>query len=196
MKNNIYGPDGNSVAMTQTNDFVVSGGKAFKGASGLIENAQTTNITSGTGSGTVAITRTYYDFGASESKVYGATNSTTVMGLAVTATISNEPVVPWPNNPALNTPYTNSYTVTTETLGTSRSIPTTETRTFSTETITTLFGTFDACKVKSDSTVNGVTTTSYSWQVGSGRLKGHVLKSINGAGVRTLESTSLTVNGS
>lgn len=196
MKNNIYGADGNSVAMTQTNDFVVSGGASFKGTSGLIENAQTTNVTSGTGAGTIAVTKTYYGLGSTESKAYGLTNSSTVAGFTVAATVSFAPAMTWPNNPALNTPYTNSYTVTTETMGTSLSVATTETRTYSTENITTLAGTFAACKVKTDTVANGTTTTAYSWQVGSGRLKGHVLKSVNGAGVRTLESTALTVNGS
>ena len=72
----------------------------------------------------------------------------------------------------------------------------TETRTYSTEQITTLVGSFAACKVKYDVTANGTTTTSFSWTVGSGGLKGHLLKSSTGAGVRTLEATVLLVNGS
>jgi hypothetical protein len=182
--------------MTQVNDFVVTGGATFKGTSGLIENAQTTNVTSGTGAGTTTLTKSYYSFGATESKTYGVINTSTVMGFAITATISVNPATPWPTNPTLNTPYTNTSTLVTETSAGNFSASQTETRTFSTEQITTLAGTFAACKVKSDVTANGATTTSYSWTVGSGRLKGHLLKSTTAAGVRTLEVTALQVNGS
>jgi hypothetical protein len=196
MDNNIYGSDGNAVVMTQLNDFVVTGGKSFKTTSGLVELAQTTNVTSGTGAGTTALTKTYYSFGATESKAYGIINTSTVMGFSVSATVSFDPAMPWPTNPTLNTPYTNTVTVVTETSAGNFSAAQTETRTFSTEQITTLAGTFAACKVKYDVTSNGTTTTTYSWQVGSGRLKGHLLKSATAAGVRTMEATALKVNGS
>lgn len=197
MNNNIYKADGTSIEMTQVNNIVVNGGASFKGTGGLIELAQTTNVTSGTGSGTTALTKTYYNFGATETRAYGIINSSTVMGFSISATVSFDPAMPWPTNPTLNTPYTNTFTVLTEGTG----LPTssqarTETRTFSAEQITTLAGTFAACKVKTDETANGTTVTSYSWHVGSGRLKGHILKQANGAGVRTMESTLLTVNGS
>ena len=59
-----------------------------------------------------------------------------------------------------------------------------------------MVGTFAACKVKTDITLNNTTTTPYSWTVGSGRLKRHLLKSTTGAGARSLEATVLLVNGS
>jgi hypothetical protein len=197
MNNNMYAADGNTVIMTQVNDFVMTGGKSFKTTSGLIEIAQTTNVTSGTGAGTTALTKTYYNFGAIETRAYGIINTSTVMGFSISATVSFDPAMPWQTNPALNTPYTNTFTVLTEASG----LPTTsqartETRTYSAEQITTLAGTFAACKIKTDETTNGTTVTSYSWQVGSGRLKGHTLKQTNAAGVRTMEATALQVNGS
>ena len=196
MNNNIYKADGTSIEMTQVNNIVVNGGASFKGTGGLIELAQTTNVTSGTGSGTTALTKTYYSYGATESKSYGIVNSSTVMGFAVTGTVSFAPAMIWPTNPTLGIPYSNTYTMTTETMGTTVTQSQTDVRTYSTEQVTTLAGTFAACKTKYETTVNGSSTTSYSWNVGSGRLKGHILKQANGAGVRTMESTLLTVNGS
>ncbi len=196
MNNNIYNADGNTIAMTQVNNIVVNGGASFKGTGGLIELAQTTNVTSGTGSGTTALTKTYYSFGASESKAYGIINSSTVMGIAITGTVTFTPAMAWPTNPSLGVPYSNSYTTSIETMGVTNTQTQSEVRTYSAEQITTLAGTFAACKVKTDLTINGTTTTTYGWNVGSGRLKGHILKQTTGAGVRTMESTLLTVNGS
>jgi hypothetical protein len=197
MNNNMYAADGNTIAMTQVNDFVITGGATFKGTGGLIENAQTTNVTSGTGAGTTALTKTYYSFGATETKVYGIINTSTVLGFAISATVSFDPAMPWPTNPTLNTPYSNTFTVVTEANGAPATSQTrTETRTFSTEQITTLAGTFAACKVRTDATAGGTIVTAYSWQVGTGRLKGHLLKSADAAGVRTMEATALQVNGS
>ncbi len=48
-------------------------------------------------------------------------------------------------------------------MGTPVSATVSDSRTYSTEQITTLAGTFAACKVRYDDTRNGVTTTSYSW---------------------------------
>jgi hypothetical protein len=158
--------------------------------------AQTSNVTSGTGSGTTALTKTYFSFGATESKSYGIINSSTVMGISISGTVTFNPAMAWPTNPTLGTPYTNSYSTSIETMGVSTTQSQTEVRTYSAEQVTTLAGTFAACKVKTDLTVNGTTTTSYGWNVGSGRLKGHILKQTNGAGVRTMEATLLTVNGS
>jgi len=196
MNNNIYKADGNSIEMTQVHNMVVNGGASFKGTGGLIELAQTTNVTSGTGSGTTALTKTYYSYGATESKSYGILNESTVMGFAITGTVSFTPAMIWPTNPTLGVAYSNSYTMTTETMGTTVTQPQTDVRTYSAEQITTLAGTFAACKTKYETTVNGTTTTSYGWTVGSGRLKGHILKQTDGAGVRTMEATLLTVNGS
>jgi hypothetical protein len=196
MNNNIYKADGSSIEMTQVHNIIVNGGASFKGTGGLIELAQTSNVTSGTGSGTTALTKTYFSFGATESKSYGIINSSTVMGISISGTVTFNPAMAWPTNPTLGTPYTNSYSTSIETMGVSTTQSQTEVRTYSAEQVTTLAGTFAACKVKTDLTVNGTTTTSYGWNVGSGRLKGHILKQTNGAGVRTMEATLLTVNGS
>ena len=196
MNNNIYKADGSSIEMTQVHNMTVNGGASFKGTGGLIELAQTTNVTSGTGSGTTSQTKTYFSFGATESKSYGIVNSSTVVGISVSSTVSITPAMIWPTNPTLGVAYTNTYTTSTETLGVASAQSKTEVRTYSAEQITTLAGTFAACKIKTDTTTSGTTTTSYAWNVGSGRLKGHILKQANGSGVRTMESTLLTVNGS
>jgi hypothetical protein len=131
---------------------------------------------------------------------YGIITTPPACRVHTTATSTFTPPSAWPTNPTLNTPYTKTFTVTTDTSvfgqTASASSTQTETRTYSTEQITTLVGSFAACKVKYDVTANGTTTTSFSWTVGSGRLKGHLLKSSTGAGVRTLEATVLLVNGS
>lgn len=196
MNNNIYKADGNTIEMTQTHSIVVNGGTSFNGVGGLIELAQTSNVTSGTGSGTNSLTKTYFGFGPVESKSFGLTNASTVMGMAINATVTFSPALIWPTNPTLGTPYSNTYTINTSTMGVNSSTTQTEVRTYSEEQITTLAGTYAACKYKSDVTTNGVTTTSYVWNVGSGRLKGHLLKQTNAAGVRIMESTLLTLNGS
>ena len=196
MNNNIYKADGNTIEMTQTHSMVVNGGTSFNGVNGLIELAQTSNVTSGTGSGTTALTKTYYSFGPVESRSYGLTNASTVMGMAINATVTFTPAMIWPTNPTLGTPYSNTYTINTSTMGVNSSMTQTEVRTYSEEQITTLAGTYAACKYKSDVTSNGATSTTYTWNVGSGRLKGHLLMQKSGAGVRTMEATQLTVNGS
>ena len=103
-----------------------------------------------------------------------------------------------PTNPTWNPPYTKTFTGTTDpsVFGQTASASSTQTepRTYSTEKIPSLGGSFAACKVKYDVTANGTTTTSFSWTVGSGRLKGHLLKSSTGAGVRTLEATVLLLS--
>ncbi|MBK9443046.1 MAG: hypothetical protein IPN53_17865 [Comamonadaceae bacterium] len=196
MKNNVYDDDGTSIAMTQVSDFVINGGASLKGSGGLIEIAQTTKGISGIDSGTTARINFYVNYSASEEKIFGFTNANTAKGMPVSTTYSFSPTPSWPINPTQGTPYTNTYTQTTEIMGAPSSQTVFEVRTYSTEQITTLAGTFAACKVRYDSTRNGATITSYSWKVGSGRLKGHLLKSVTAAGVRTVEATSLTVNGS
>lgn len=209
MDNNIYGADGTTVLIGQQNKFLITTGTTFKGTGGLTEIKQTntSSYTSAAANGTLSgttvgptVVNSYFNFGGVDSTIYGLTSTTPVGSITATSTITYAPAAVWPSNPSLNTPYTKTFTVTTDTSvlgqGSSASITQTETRTYSTEQITTMVGTFAACKVKTDVTVNGTTTSSFSWTVGSGRLKGHVLKSTNGAGVRTLEATVLLVNGS
>jgi len=196
MKNNVYYHDGISIAMTQVNDFVINGGASFNGSGGLIEIAQTTKGISGIDSHATALTKSYVSYSASEEKLFGFTNAYTAKGMPVSTFVSFSPTPSWPIKPTLGTPYTNTYTQTEKIMGTPVSATVSDSRTYSTEQITTLAGTFAACKVRYDDTRNGVTTTSYSWTVGSGRLKGHLLRSATGAGVRTVEATALTVNGS
>ena len=210
MDNNIYGADGNTVLISQQNKFLITTGTAFKGTGGLTELRQTNTssytaaVANGALSGTTVgptVVSSYFNFGAVDSTIYGLiTTPPAIAGFTTTATSTFAPPSAWPTNPTLNTPYTKTFTVTTDTSvfgqTASASSTQTETRTYSTEQITTLVGSFAACKVKYDVTANGTTTTSFSWTVGSGRLKGHLLKSSTGAGVRTLEATVLLVNGS
>jgi len=205
MDTNNYDVDGVTIASTGQNTIVVTAGTSFNGASGLIELRQTntTTVLTGTAAGTTvgpSVVKSYFNFGAVDSSIYGIVTTATVLGFSTTNTVTYTPASVWPTNPALNTPYTTTYTLKTETsvLGqaTSTSTTQTETRTYSTETISTFVGTNQACKMRSDVSANGSTTTSFSWTVGTGRLKGHLLKTANGAGVRTMEATKLTVNGS
>ncbi|GAB4218498.1 MAG: hypothetical protein Fur007_24580 [Rhodoferax sp.] len=195
MDNNIYASDGNTIQMTQSNTSVVKGGSTFGTTTGLTEVAQTTTVLTGAGSGTTAVTKTYYDFGSDKTKIYGVVNNSTVAGFAISATMTFVPAEEWPTNPELNKPYTSSYVVNTQASGISTTANNTETRTFSVEQLTTLAGTFATCKVKTDLTSNGTTTTSYTWYVGAGPQKGHLLKTADANGVRTMEVTLLQVNG-
>ena len=210
MDTNIYAADGTTVTLNGQNKFLITTGTTFKGTGGLTEMSQTntTSYTSASSNGSLAgttvgptVVKSYFNFGAVDTSIYGIiTTPPAVAGISAVSTATYSPVAVWPTNPALNTPYTKTFTVTLDTavLGqtTSSATTQTETRTYSTEQISTFAGTFASCKVKYDVAVNGVTTTTYSWQVGAGRLKGHLLKSTNAAGVRTLESTVLLVNGS
>ncbi len=59
-----------------------------------------------------------------------------------------------------------------------------------------LAGTFTACKIKVEVTGGAtVSNVSYGWFVGSGRYKGLILRTANGAGIKTSEATRLQVNG-
>ena len=210
MDNNIYGADGTTVLIGQQNKFLITTGTTFKGTGGLTELKQTNTSTysSNASNGALAgvtvgptVVNSYFNFGAVDSTIYGLiTTPPVIAGLSTTATSTYAPPAVWPSNPTLNTPYTKTLTVTTEVsvLGQNTSTTTTqtETRTYSIEQITTMAGSFAACKIKYDITANGASTSSFSWTVGSGRLKGHVLKSTNGAGVRNMEATVLLVNGS
>jgi hypothetical protein len=211
MDANLYAADGSTILIKSQNAFRITTGTTFKGTGGLTELSQTNNstftsaaangVTAGTTVGPTVV-KSYFNFGPVDSIIYGiiATPPVTA-GISTVVTSTFTPASIWPTNPALNTPYTQTFVINTEMSVPGVSLPpttatTTETRTYSTEQITTLAGTFAACKVKYDLTTAGVTTTTFSWQVGSGRLKGHLLKSTNDAGVRTLESTVLLVNGS
>jgi hypothetical protein len=197
--------DGVTIASKGQNTFLVTTGTSFNGTSGLIELRQTNNTTqlTGPGAGTTVgptVVKSYLSIGAVDTSIFGIVTTATVSGFSSVLTATYTPAAVWPSNPTLNTPYTKTATLKTDisVLGqvTSTTTTQTETRTYSADTITTFVGTNQACKVRYDVTANGSTTTSYSWTVGSGRLKGHLLKSANATGVRTNESTVLTVNGS
>ena len=205
MDTNNYDVDGVTIASTGKNTFLITTGTSFNGTSGLTEMRQTNNssVLTGPGAGTTVgptVVKSYFGFGAVDTSVYGIVTTSTIMGFSTVLTATYTPAAVWPTNPTLNTPDTRTVTLKTDTsvLGQATSTTTTqtETRTYSADTITTFVGTNQACKVRYDVTASGSTTTSYSWTVGTGRLKGHLLKSTNATGVRTTESTVLTVNGS
>jgi hypothetical protein len=205
MDTNNYDVDGVTVASKGQNTFLITTGTSFNGASGLTEIRQTNNTTqvTGPGAGTTvgpSVTKSYFNYGAVDTLTYGSVSTVSLLGFSVVTTSVYTPAAVWPTNPILNSPYTRTVTLKTDISGlgptTSTTTTQTETFTFSAETVSTFVGTFQACKVRQDVTANGSTTTSYSWTVGTGRLKGHLLKSTNATGVRTTESTVLTVNGS
>ena len=63
------------------------------------------------------------------------------------------------------------------------------------ESVSVPAGTYSACKVKTQTTTNGSTDTSYKWDVASGRLKGLTIKRADANGKKTEEATVLLVNG-
>ena len=154
MDNNIYAADGTTVLLSQQNKYTVKSGGNFRGTSGLIELStdNTSTYTSAAANGALAGTtvgptnvKSYYQIGASEVTNYGLVSTVTVFGASFATTSYLTPAAGWPTNPTLNTPYTKTYTVTTEaTAGIpGTSVSQTETRTYQgVEQVTVPAGTF------------------------------------------------------
>ncbi len=198
MDNNIYDASGQTIAQRQQNKFSIRTGATFRAESGLTEiNQDTTTVVSGVS--VQANTKSYGKVNGANFSTYGVVNTSTAAGFTVASTIVLNPASAVPTSPALNTPYTNRYATTTDVNGAAQApVNQTVVTTYEgIETISVPAGTFAACKIKTETTIGtAAPVTSFSWTVASGRLKGHVLRSTTGAGVRQLEATVLLVNGS
>lgn len=205
---NIYAADGSTVLLKSQNKITVKSGGNFRGTNELTELSQdtTTTYTSASANGSLAGTsvntnvKSYFKANGTDYLTYGLVTTATmpVLGTyAVTTYVT--PAWGWPIAPALNTPYTRTYTTTNEATAYTAASTSTQTVTqtyLGVEQVSVPAGTFSGCKYKSETTVSGTTTVTYGYIVASGRLKGHILKTENAAGVKTLEATVLLLNGS
>ncbi len=209
MDNNIYGSDGTTVLISGQNKYLVKSGGSFRGEAGLMELStdNTSTYTSASANGTLGgltvgptNVKSYSKLSGANVLSYGLVTTSTVIGISFSATSYMTPAISLPAVPTLNTPYTNTYTVTTEASATTPGSTSTQTVTttfLGVEQVSVPAGTFSACKTKTESKVgSSAATVSYSWAVASGRLKGHLLKSEDGSGKKTMEAKVLLLNGS
>jgi hypothetical protein len=208
MDNNIYASDGITVLISQQNKYQVKSDGSFRGETGLMELStdNTSTYTSAAANGSLAgmtvgptNVKSYSKLSGANVLTSGLVTTTTVLGFSFAATSYMTPPISWPAAPTLNTPYTSTYTVTTEATATTPGSTSTQTVTttfLGVEQVSVAAGTFAACKTKTE-TVAGTSaaTVSYSWSVASGRLKGHSLKSEDASGKKTMEAKVLLLNG-
>lgn len=208
MDSNVYAADGTTILLSQQNKYRVNSGGSFRGTTGLSElvTDNTTTYTSAAANGALAGTtvgpvniKSYSNVVGTEALTYGLVTTTTIVGFSFAITSYFTPPTAWPLTPTLNTPYRTTSTVTTEATATSpasSSAQTVTTTFLGVEQVSVAAGTFAGCKYKTDSTAGATTTSSFSYIVATGRLKGHILKQENASGVRTLEAKVLLLNGS
>lgn len=194
----MYNTDG-SIIGTERHMLTIADGTSFHGTSGLKEQTDDLTLTYSSavgGSTSNTKNKVYSNFVGGEFFNYGFTSSTTLAGNTTNVlTYFSPPASTAPFQPALNTPYSRTYTTVTEVDGKAQPASTqTVTTTFSVEQITVLAGTFQACKLKSE--VSGPqANVYYTWTVGSGRLKGITLKQAGGDGVKRSEAKVILLNG-
>lgn len=191
------------LSSTQTK-FSVKDGANFRGTSGLLEvaaavtvvysAAAANGILAGKTTGPVDV-KAYVKPTTSDLLGYGYVAESSATG-AVTTYFT--PATSGPLSPALNTPYSQTYTATTEATATAPQtvVNTTEEVTYlGAESVSVPAGTFTACKIKATTTRNGVASTAYKWLLASGAGRGLTLKEADANGKKTMEAKVVLVNG-
>lgn len=199
-----YAADAITVLSSHQSKFFIKDGANFRGENNLLEIASDSTVTfSNAPENSSLANKTLGPFNV---KAYFRTTPTHLLGYGYVNTSAAGAVSTYftPATsallaPVLNTPYTHTYTTTTEATSTASESNTSqieETSYLGVESVSVLAGTYTACKIKTQTTTNGVTDTSYKWTVASGRLKGLTVLNTDATGKKTSEAKVLLVNGS
>lgn len=188
--------DGNGAVATATsNRYTVNGSTTFKGNTATELQVDTT-ITTGIGAGSTTQVKNYTRLESSEAVTFGQISLVSTLGVSVSTTTSIDPALRKPYTLPLNTPRSYTYTVKFEGPAASPDKTQTLKETFlGTETISVPAGSFKACKMSSETTMDGITTKSTSWSVAEGPYRGLFLQSADGNGAITARTTLLRFNG-
>lgn len=190
-----------TTVLTSSSKYKVNGVVTFKDNSAT-ELVVDTTVLTGPGAGTTNTTKNYSRLTSTVFYTYGQAITTNIPGFGSYDLITY--YVPPIQNPLtleLNKPYTQTFTVKMESSSTivpanfPDVVETTSQTFLGVESVTVPAGTFSACKLKTDTTVAGVTTSYYTWLVASGRYQGMFIKLDNGKGDIT-EASKLLLNGS
>ncbi len=186
-----------AVVLTTSNRYTVNGSTTFKGNPATELQVDTT-VTSGIGAGSTTQVKNYTRLDSNEAVTFGQISLVGAQGLAVSTTSAFDPALRKPYILPLNTPRSYTYTVSFESMvATSPSSPQTLKETFlGTETISVPAGSFKACKLSSETTMDGTTTQAIQWTVAEGPYRGLFLQSADGNGTVTARATLLRFNGS
>lgn len=184
-----------AVATATSNRYTVNGSTTFKGNTATELQVDTT-ITTGIGAGSTTQVKNYTRLESSEAVTFGQISLVSTLGVSVTTTTSIDPALRKPYTLPLNTPRSYTYTVKFEGPAASPDKTQTLKETFlGTETISVPAGSFKACKMSSETTMDGITTKSTSWSVAEGPYRGLFLQSADGNGAITARTTLLRFNG-
>ncbi len=188
-----YATDGITVVRSPQINYQVSSGGNFRGESGL--TTLTSNQTDNSGIRTTR--QSYSKIVGEELLQYGFETSTNISMMPTGGRTYYTPPLGLPTHPALNTLYSRNYASTTVYNGlspTQHSAETVLVAYLGVEQVTALAGSFAGCKIKTQSTSNGESTVIFKWIVANGRLKGHLLKTEDATGKKTMEAKDLLVN--
>ncbi|KAB2963908.1 hypothetical protein [Zoogloea sp.] len=185
-----------AVVLTTSNRYTVNGSTTFKGNPATELQVDTT-VSSGIGAGSSTQVKNYTRLDSSEAVTFGQVSVVGAMGAAVSTTTSFEPALRKPYTLPLDTPRSYTYTITFEGLvATPPSKAQTLKETFlGTETISVPAGSFKACKMSSETTMDGTTTKTIQWTVAEGPYRGLFLQSADGNGTVTARAVRLRFNG-
>lgn len=185
-----------AVVLTTSNRYTVNGNTTFKGNPATELQVDTT-VNSGIGAGSSTQVKNYTRLDTNEAVTFGQISLVSTMGVAVSTTSSIEPALHKPYTLPLNTPRSYTYTVKFEGPAATPDKTQTLKETFlGTETISVPAGSFKACKLSSETTMDGTTTKAIQWTVAEGPYRGLFLQSADGNGTVTARATQLRFNGS
>lgn len=193
----LQGLDGSgAVVLTASNRYTVNGSTSFKGNAATELQVDTT-VTSGIGAGSTTQVKNYTRLDSNESVTFGQISLVGAQGVAVSTTSAFDPALRKPYVLPLNTSRSYTYSISFEgVVATSPSSTQTLKETFlGTETISVPAGRFKACKLSSETTMDGTTTKAIQWTVAEGPYRGLFLQSADGNGSITARATLLRFNG-
>lgn len=194
--------DGSAVQDAK-NLHLVTTGVNFRGVSAYESKVDTT-ITSGVGTGTTNLSRSYFNQTASQSILYGIINQTSMMGFTVDSTIVFDPIVTYPLAQNPGDVHTQTYKMTTTMSGLPVAVPvpdvtqTTSRKFIGIERVSVIAGSFNACRFEDSVNVaGGGSTVTNNWFYAGGAPAGAFLKSSSVADGKTtvVELVSMTVPG-
>lgn len=193
----LQGLDGSgAVVLTASNRYTVNGSTTFKGNAATELQVDTT-VTSGIGAGSTTQVKNYTRLDSSEAVTFGQVSLVGAQGVAMSTTSAFSPALRKPYALPLNTPRSYTYNISFEgVVATSPSSTQTLKETFlGTETISVPAGRFKACKLSSETAMDGTTTKTVQWTVAEGPYRGLFLQSADGSGTVTAQATLLRFNG-
>ena len=182
-------------------DYKPTGNVVFKGVN-TQELLATTSISTGPAAGTTSAIKSYAVINANEAYTYGTSVEVNLPGFGSYTQISTmTPPLKTVFDMEVNKPYTQTYTVKQESVGSPFPITlpdTTQTDSITflgQESVTVPAGTFNTCKMKTDNLNNNTTTTTYLWLVASGSYQGMTAKIETADGQVKTVATKLTISG-